>query len=81
MIHLEPREKLDDAIIGKDKETGRIIYCREKLIEIYSQEYQEQNPEISNKDSYHIAADHVSYNIEGTGQNYSDWPIIQDTEE
>lgn len=81
MIYLEPREKLDAAIIGKDEETDRLIYSRDILIDIYSQQYQEQNPECTDDECYYVAVDHIGFNIEGMAPNYSDWPIIQDTEE
>ena len=81
MIYLEPREKLDAAIIGKDEETDRLIYSRDDLIDIYSREYQDQNPETSDEECYQIAVDHICFNIEGMTQNHSDWPIIQDIEE
>jgi hypothetical protein len=81
MIHLEPREILDAAIIGKDEETDRLIYSRDILIDIFSQQHKEQNPDSTDQECISIAVDHIGYNIEGMAQNYSKWPIIQDEEE
>ena len=80
MIHLEPRKLYDAAIVGHKKETDQLVYDRCLLIDALIEKYMSTHADLSVNDAYIMAVDHISYNIEGMRLNYSDWPIIRDTD-
>lgn len=57
VIYLSPRETYDSAIIGICESTWRIIYSKDKILEILSREN-----ELDNKGAY----EYFEYNILGT---------------
>lgn len=81
MIHLEPREKYDEAILEEDYACDVVIYSYDSLVEILMKQLQEHYPDDNNVDIYLMAVEHIDFNIEGMRGNYKDWPLILHEEE
>ena len=79
MIYLEPRSIFDRAIIKEDIAENRLIYCRDKLIDVLMDAFEKNNPEIPQEELYLMAVEHIEYNIERSAPYYENWPLIQDT--
>ena len=81
MIHLEPREKYDEAILEEDYECDVVIYSYESLVGYTCERYTTHYPEEDNHSLYHMAVEHIDYNIEGMRENHKDWPLFMNEEE
>lgn len=81
MIHLEPREKYDEAILEEDYECDVVIYSYDSLVEILVKDIAIHYPEEDNESLYHMAVEHIDYNIEGMRPNYKDWPLFMNEED
>ena len=81
MIHLEPREKYDEAILEEDYECDVVIYSYDSLVEILMKQLREHYPNANNVDIYIMAVEHIDFNIEGMRPNYKDWPLFMNEEE
>tara|TARA_Y100001937_G_scaffold34873_1_gene49858 strand:- start:21 stop:311 length:291 start_codon:yes stop_codon:yes gene_type:complete len=81
MIHLEPREKYDVAILEEDYECNVVIYSYDSLVDILVQDIATHYPDENSQELYHMAVEHIDYNIEGMRVNYKDWPLFLAEEE
>lgn len=81
MIHLEPREKYDEAIIEEDYQCDVVIYSYESLVEILVKDIALYYREEDNESLYYMAVEHIDYNIEGMRGNHKDWPLFMNEEE
>ena len=81
MIHLEPREKYDEAILEEDYEGDVVIYSYESLVDILVKDIAPHYPEEDNDCLYHMAVEHIDFNIEGMRGNLKDWPLFMNEEE
>ena len=81
MIHLEPREKYDEAILEEDYECDVVIYSYDSLVEILMKQLQKHYPEEDNQSLYHMAVEHIDFNIEGMRGSYKDWPLFLNEED
>jgi hypothetical protein len=74
---LEPREKLDEAIVGWDMDGNHVIYSYEKLIAAY---YEEFNDELDEDERMTQAIEWVDYNVvRGVGYMGDRKPVIIST--
>jgi hypothetical protein len=64
MIVLEPRSRLDEAIIGREED--KLVYSYTKLIEVF----------MSQGMTYFESIDWIEFNI--IGAYVAGWPIIKD---
>jgi len=81
MIHLEPREKYDEAILEEDYECDVVIYSYDSLVDILVNDLRSHYPDDNNVDIYLMAVEHIDYNIEAMGISYKDWPLFMNEEE
>ena len=81
MIHLEPREKYDEAIMEEDYECDVVIYSFDSLVDILVNDLRSHYPDKNNQELYFIAVEHIDYNIEGMRGNHKDWPLFMNEEE
>ena len=81
MIHLEPREKYDEAILEEDYQCDVVIYSYESLVEILMKQLRLHYPDNNNLDIYLMAVEHIDFNIEGMRGSLKDWPLFMNKEE
>jgi len=81
MIHLEPREKYDEAILEEDYESDVVIYSYDSLVDILVKDIATHYPEEDNDSLYYMAVEHIDFNIEGMRPNYKDWPLFMSKED
>lgn len=76
-IMLEPRDKLDEAIVGWDMDGNHVIYSYEKLIAAY---YEQFNDELDEDERMTQAIEWVDYNVvRGVGYMGDRKPVIIST--
>lgn len=62
-IMLEPREELDEAIVGVTLDSQRFVYSYEKLIAAYVRMFKEQPDLLDDEDAELAAQEWVDYNL------------------
>jgi hypothetical protein len=78
---MTPRKIYDEAILEEDYACDVVIYSYDSLVEILVKDIATHYPEEDNEELYHMAAEHIDFNIESMRPNYKHWPLFMNEEE